>query len=69
MEHTPESQPQQTAQEAFEQDYQEILDVLAAIKNKVNEYHNDGRPKNWSDVGSLGHVTEELNNIAEFLGA
>lgn len=65
MEHTPE----QSAEQAFKQNYQEVLDTLAAIKHEVTQRHNDGRLKDWADVGSLGHVKEELNNIAEFLGA
>ena len=65
---TPE-QPTPSAQEAYEQHYFETCDLILRIAGRLETIHDASQPKNWADVGDLGHVKEDLTHIAEFLGA
>ncbi len=65
---TPE-QSSPTAQEAYERNYMQVEDLIVRIANKVHTDYHSNQPKDWADVGNLGHTIEVLQDIAEFLGA
>ena len=67
MEH-PQEQPPQTAQEAYEQQYEILSRVMARVFNKIIGHHGNNGEKTWGHVGDLGHVTEVMNELDEFLG-
>lgn len=63
------------AYEQFDLKFKEVEDKLLMIKNALEnyktEYYGDpsGRTKqNWGYAGSLGYVSDQLNNILEHLG-
>lgn len=44
-------------------------DILDTIRAELDEHMNVNPDKvNWAHVGDIGHVTEMLNEIAQFLG-
>ena len=67
MEQDP--QPHVTAQEAYEQQYQELSNVMAHVFNKIIGHHDSNREKTWAAVGDLGHIIEIMQELDEFLGA
>ena len=66
MSSTPEY-PQASPQEAYEQNYGDILDTLAAIKYAVQEQHGNGQLKTWDDVSTQNDILEALHNITRIL--
>ncbi len=63
---TPEQLP--SAQEAYEQNYTRVCELLIGIAENIEANHDAPKSKDWADVGNLGHTIEVLQNIAEFLG-
>lgn len=61
-------EPHETAEEAFEQRYQELSQVTARVFNKIIGLHDSNREKTWADVGDLGHIIEAMKELDEFLG-
>ena len=66
MEQYPEAQ--ETAEEAFEQRFQELSHVTARVFNKIIGLHDSKRAKTWAEVGDLGYIIEAMNELDEFLG-
>lgn len=65
---TPE-QPSPSAQEVYQQNYARVCELLITIAGKIEADYNATEPKDWADVGNMGHTIEVLQDIAEFLGA
>lgn len=63
MERYPEN-----TQEAYEQQYQELADVMARVFNKIITRRASASEKTWADVGSLEHITKLMQELDEFLG-
>lgn len=61
------AQHPETAEEAFEQQYQELSRLIACVFKKMTERHESKRTKNWADVGDLGHSIEIMRELDEFL--
>jgi hypothetical protein len=61
-------QPDETAQEAYEQRYQELTKVTARVFNKIIGHRDNNREKTWAEVGDLGHIIEMMQELDEFLG-
>jgi hypothetical protein len=64
-----ETTPQQTAQEAYEQNHRVLSELLSRIGNRLGEIRISDEPKTWPQVGDQGHAIEVLQNLADFLGA
>ncbi len=58
-----------SAQEAYEQRYAEVCELMLSIGRKLEADHESTRTKDWGDVGNLGHVREVLQDLGDFLGA
>lgn len=61
-------QPPETAEEAFEQSYQELSRVTARVINKIVGLHDSNREKTWADVDDLEHVAELMQELDKLLG-
>lgn len=66
MEQYPETH--ETAQEAYERQYQELSKVATRVFNKIKGYHDSKRAKTWDEVGDLEYIVETMNDLDEFLG-
>jgi len=51
---------------AFKDRKETIERLIKEIRTKVNQF-GKGEKVDWSHVGSLGHVIEELNEIHQFM--
>lgn len=56
-----------TATKAYIEKINSIEELLEAVKTKIFVDGVDCRKANWANVGDLGHVEEQLKDIAEFL--
>lgn len=68
MEQTPERSPQ-NSEEAFQQKYRQVCDLMLRINGKLYHQAHDQEPKDWADVGNLDHTVAELEELATFLDA
>ena len=58
-----------SAQEAYEQNYSAVCELILSIGKKLESDHESTRPKHWGDVGDLGYAKEVLQDLGDFLGA
>ncbi len=58
-----------SAQEAYEQNYAVVCELILSIGRKLESDHESTRPKHWGDVGDLGYAKEVLQSLGDFLGA
>ena len=66
---TSPEQSSPSAQEAYEQQYLAVCELILSIGRKLESDHESTRPKHWGDVGNLGHTKEVLQDLGDFLGA
>jgi hypothetical protein len=52
----------------FDFHYKNVLKKLDQIKIGADDMAIDAKNVNWGHVGSMEHISEELDNILEFLG-
>lgn len=62
----------ETKDQALARNLTEIAELLRDVGDAVNDYAGNAAHSpealNWADVGTLGHVREDLEDLALFLG-
>jgi len=64
-----EQSPQPTPQEAYEQNYAAILDLMGRINARLATKRRVEKPRDWDHVGEQEEVLAMLRSVLEFLGA
>jgi hypothetical protein len=66
---TNEQSPQPNPQEAYEQNYAAILDLMGRINARLAGKRRVEKPRDWDHVGEQEEVLAMLRSVADFLKA
>ena len=64
-----EQSPHPTPEEAYEQNYAAILDVMGRINARLAVKRRVEKPRDWDHVGEQEEVLAMLRSVADFLKA